>query len=139
MTRTEFDAAWRELQRANTRGTNTDCIRCERCTACTASTFCVDAKNLVRCHYCVQSERLVACTHCRSSQDLFGCTHCTACLRCQNSSYLTRCEDCTDCSYCFGCIGLSGKDFHILNVPYDRAAYFKRVSELTEALGMARP
>jgi len=36
----------------------------------------------------------------------------------------------SDCSYCFGCVGLSGKDFHILNERYDRAEYFR----LTQAL-----
>ena len=41
-----------------------------------------------------------------------------------------------DCNYCFGCVGLSKKDFHILNVPFPRTEYFKQVKRLREALGV---
>lgn len=39
-------------------------------------------------------------------------------------SYLVRCAAMAQCTYCFGCVGLSHKDYHILNQPYDRSAYF---------------
>ena len=45
-----------------------------------------------------------------------------------------RCIDCNGCTYCFGCVGLSKKDFHILNEPYERQEYFAKVSELRRAL-----
>jgi hypothetical protein len=38
------------------------------------------------------------------------------------------------CNYCFGCVGLSNKDFHILNEPYDRSTYFETVARLSRAL-----
>jgi hypothetical protein len=41
-----------------------------------------------------------------------------------------ECEACNDCTYCYGCVGLSKKEFHILNVPYDRKAYFALVKQL---------
>jgi hypothetical protein len=44
--------------------------------------------------------------------------------------------DCSGCTYCFGCVGLSRKDFHILNQPYDRSTYFKITSKLTRDLGL---
>jgi hypothetical protein len=40
----------------------------------------------------------------------------------------------TDCTYCLGCVGLSRKDFHILNQPYDRSTYFQLSRELLRQL-----
>jgi hypothetical protein len=33
-------------------------------------------------------------------------------------------------------VGLSRKDFHILNEPYDRSAYFALVKKLSRELGL---
>jgi hypothetical protein len=38
------------------------------------------------------------------------------------------------CTYCLGCVGLSHKDFHILNQPYDRSAYFELSRQLLREL-----
>jgi hypothetical protein len=46
------------------------------------------------------------------------------------------CLNCTNCTYCFGCINLDGEDFHILNQPFTREEYFKRLEELTAAFGI---
>ena len=35
-----------------------------------------------------------------------------------------------------GCVGLSRKDFHILNKPYDRSAYFAITARLTHIVSM---
>jgi hypothetical protein len=43
------------------------------------------------------------------------------------------CKDMSECNYCFGCVGLSRKDFHILNVKYSRSDYFKLVNQLKKA------
>jgi hypothetical protein len=40
----------------------------------------------------------------------------------------------SDCTYCLGCVGLSHKDFHILNQPYDRSTYFQLSRELAREL-----
>jgi hypothetical protein len=40
----------------------------------------------------------------------------------------------TNCTYCFGCVGLSGKDFHILNEPYGRSEYFSIARRLEREL-----
>jgi hypothetical protein len=50
------------------------------------------------------------------------------------SAYLVRCIGLSGCTYCFGCVGLSKKDFHILNEPHDRQTYFEKVAELRRAL-----
>jgi len=50
------------------------------------------------------------------------------------SAYLVRCVGLSGCTYCFGCVGLSKKDFHILNEPYDRKTYFDIVAKLSREL-----
>jgi hypothetical protein len=47
-----------------------------------------------------------------------------------------KCIGCVGSTYCFGCVGLHKKDFHILNEPYDRAAYFAKVAALSRELGL---
>jgi hypothetical protein len=53
---------------------------------------------------------------------------------CSSSSYVVRCVGLVGCTYCFGCVGLSNKDFHILNQPYSRKEYFALTSRLTKEL-----
>ena len=52
------------------------------------------------------------------------------------SSYLVRCVSLTDCQYCFGCVGLSGKDFCVLNERYDRKTYFSLTARLAKELNL---
>ena len=47
-----------------------------------------------------------------------------------------RCTDCTSCTYCFGCVGLSKKDFHILNVGFSRQEYFELTKRLKKELNV---
>jgi hypothetical protein len=68
-----------------------------------------------------------------------GCQHCLDCERCTTSAYLVRSVGCRGCSYCFGCVGLSGCDFHVLNVRYDRAAYFELTRRLARELRLPAP
>jgi hypothetical protein len=87
------------------------------------NSYCVD------CHGCTES------SHCARSRDLHGCMHCSDSERCRSSAYLVRSVDCSGCTYCYGCVGLTRKDFHILNEPYDRSTYFDMVKKLDRALG----
>jgi hypothetical protein len=135
MTRTEFEAAYKRLiEGLEARRDNVRCIECVGCERCTDSTFCRSSKGLAGCHYCVDCERCSSSTHCRGSRDLLRCNHCVASERCSHSSYLVRSVDCHGCSYCFGCVGLTNKDFHVLNEPYDRSAYFALTSRLAREL-----
>ena len=59
------------------------------------------------------------------------------CSGCSKSAYLVRSIGCTECTYCFGCVGLSKKDFHILNVKYKRDEYFKQLKALKRELGLS--
>jgi len=55
------------------------------------------------------------------------------------SAYLVRSVGCSGCTYCFGCVGLSRRDFFILNKPYDRVMYFAIVSRLARELRIETP
>lgn len=138
--RSEFESAFRKLVSAH--GTDTvssGCIGCDKCTGAVDSTFCVDCKQIARCHYCKQCDECTECSHCERSRGCLSCAHCHDADRCAQSAYLERCASCTRCNYCFGCVGLSGKDFHILNEPYERQAYFETVKRLRRELGMKEP
>jgi hypothetical protein len=55
---------------------------------------------------------------------------------CANSAYLYFSRNLSDCTYCFGCVGLSKKDFHILNRPFGRQEYFQLTQRLKRELGV---
>jgi hypothetical protein len=134
--RHEFERAFRELvEQHGKRSDNERCIECHGCAACADCTFCKSSKRLVRCNYCVEVEESVDCNHCFGSRALVGCTHCNASERCSRSAYLEQCVDCDDCRYCFGCVGLSSREFHILNRRYEKSEYFKITGQLRRDLG----
>lgn len=63
--------------------------------------------------------------------------------RLKNSNYCSVCWESSDLEYCanvfrsrncFGCVFLNHREFHILNKPYEREAYFKKVAEIKEQL-----
>ena len=135
--KSEFETRLRALTQSHAAvAQNEGCVACDRCQRCTRCTFCRDSERLVRCHYCMACNDCIDSSHCRSCTGCFGCTHCIASERCSQSAYLVRCVGLSGCSYCFGCVGLAGKDFHILNEPYDRSTYFSLTAQLTRELGI---
>jgi hypothetical protein len=136
--RAEFEAAFAGLLEERQASTeNTGCVACTACERCVDCTFCKGSTALVRSHYCVDSTGLVDCTHCHKSRELLACNHCVASERCTRSAYVVRSTDCDGCTYCFGCVGLSKKEFHILNRPYDKSSYFALTAKLMRELGLA--
>lgn len=107
---------------------------------------CTDCVDCVACRFCTSCERCSNCTYCDACSDCADCTQsreCIACADCsqsnlsaycERSSYLTLCLDCEGCVQCFGCVGLTDAEFHILNQPYKRSVYFKKVAELRKLL-----
>jgi hypothetical protein len=134
----EFERRFAELLRGGDVPENTGCVECAGCRACTRCTFCRHSERLMRCHYCVDCEQCTDSAHCRQGRGLLGCQHCLGCDSCSFSSYLTRCRACTSCTYCFGCVGLSGRDFCILNQPFERDAYFAITRRLEKELQLVR-
>jgi hypothetical protein len=135
LTADEFEARYRELLRSFESSTANDrCVQCEACRGCTQCTFCRHSQHLVRCHYCVECAECTDSSHCEASRGLLSCQHCTDTQSSTRCSYLVRCASMTQCTYCLGCVGLSHKDFHILNQPYDRSTYFALSRELLRQL-----
>jgi hypothetical protein len=134
----EFNKRYQLLLSAAKAADNDACIECHGCTACARSTFCRDSEHLTGCHYCVRSRFSTNCSHCRDSSRLVGCHHCIESEECTSCRYVTRSRGLTNCTYCFGCVGLSGKDFHILNQPYSRKDYFELVDHLSRLLRVER-
>jgi hypothetical protein len=137
LTRDAFEARLKELVSGSPETEeNSNCLECVGCSGCSHSTFCSGSQSLVRCHYCVQCALCSDCTHCRVSQRLVNCQHCIQSESCTNCAYVVHSLRLTGCSYCFGCVGLSGRDFFILNQPYDSTAYFAVTRRLTKELGL---
>lgn len=105
-----------------------DCRWCSSCMFCTSCDACYRCTHCTRCVECSNCTHCVDCTSCHNS------AYCTKSVRCVGSKYLERSEDCADCTYCFGCVGLVKKDFHILNVAYDKRSYFDLVAKLRAQL-----
>lgn len=137
MNASEFEQRLRALVAAHAKETaNVGCLACERCERCRDSTFLTGCTNVARSHYCEACVDCAECSHSTRCTSCVGCSHCERCDDCAFSAYLVRCTACTGCTYAFGCVGLSKKDFHILNEPYERTAWFETVAELRRALGM---
>lgn len=113
---------------------NLACVQCSGCSGCNRSTFCRDSQSLLRCHYCVACTRCSDCTHCRDSVSLTNCKHSRGSSDCSNCAYVFHSTRLVGCTYCFGCVGLSGVDFFILNEPYKQSEYFELVRHLLQEL-----
>jgi hypothetical protein len=109
------------------------CIDCERCANCM---FCTSCEGCFGCTHCTGCTLCNDCTHCIDSKSLNACAYCVQCENCANSAYLYFSRNLSDCTYCFGCVGLSKKDFHILNQPFSRQEYFELTKRLKKELGV---
>ena len=74
----------------------------------------------------------------RREQELPRLAYCVQSENCTHRAYLVLCRNLSDCNYCFGCVGLSKKDFHILNVAFPRKEYFEITARLRKELGLPR-
>jgi len=134
--RREFQAWLGELERgASSQAANPGSYACEDCTGCVECNFCKRCEGCTRCTHCTDCTRCHGCSHCAECTGCHGCSHCVQCEGCTGSAYLVLCRDMSDCTYCFGCVGLSRKDFNVLNVPFSRTEYFEVVGRLKRELG----
>jgi hypothetical protein len=130
----QFEERLRELTSSLTQGANEDCVQCVRCFGCSRCTFCKESERLVGCHYSTRCRACTDCSHCTGCERLVACHHCVQTEDCTQGRYLVRCFGLSGCNYCFGCVGLSNKDFHILNEPVSRTDYFRITTELSRQL-----
>ncbi len=89
---------------------------------------------IINCKDCVDI------THTHNSE---LCYQTSSCDRGYNCNFVFWSESCTNCEYCyclmncsdcFMCTNLRGKKYHILNEPYEKDAYFKKITEIKEQL-----
>lgn len=131
----EFQRALAELKsQYRSAGENPQSFQLEDCRHCGSCMFCKGCVSCYRCTHCVDCDSCSHSSHCVRCTNCHSCAYCVDSVNCIGSKYLELCESCSDCTYCFGCVGLSKKDFHILNEPYDRNTYFKVVEQLKRAL-----
>lgn len=134
MNRRDFERALGELKREHdNRDDNPGSHGCEGCQRCYHCMFTTDSQDCFSCNYCHGCSRCSGCTQCRDCSHCHNCSYCVQSEHCSDSSYLILSENCSDCVFCFGCVGLVEKEFHILNEPFSRDEYFKRVAELKES------
>jgi hypothetical protein len=135
MTKAEFTAELARLRQTFARGLdNPQSFNCKDCEDCHSCNFCSGCQNCYRCTHCESCRGCSSSTHCKDSVGCHECTHCERSEGCRGSAYLVDCHSCSDCTYCYGCVGLVKKEFHILNVGYDRKTYFAKVKELNKEL-----
>lgn len=137
LSKRDFEAALKTLRshedaRPDNPGSyqSTECTRCFDCMFTTSSTDCF------ACTYCDQCTQCSDCTHCHACQNVHASSYCQQSTNCYKSSYVLRSHNCYECLFCFGCVGLSRKEFHILNKPFKRKVYFELVEQLKAELGM---
>jgi hypothetical protein len=132
---TQFLSRRRQLVEAYEKSVeNIGCFEVKGCRACVDCMFSTDCARCYKLTYstgCTDSSNLTQSVSCHHSHALVYCEDCDFCTRC---NYLMHSVRCSDCDYCFGCVGLTGKDFHILNVPYRRGEYFKLVKQIQAGL-----
>jgi len=110
-----------------------ECKNCERCANCM---FCSDSEGCYGCTHCTGCSLCNNCTHCVDSKSLNACAYAVQSENCANSAYVYFSKNLSDCTYCFGCVGLTKKDFHILNIGFPRTEYFELVLKLKRELGV---
>ena len=120
-------------------------INCENC----VGDMLVNCKNCFACFDVHGSQDCMYMTDCWRTKDSLdivfsdgtelcyesfslglGSYNCNFCNFIRGSSDCEYCELCFNCKNCFGCVGLQNKEFHILNKPYSREEYLKRVVEI---------
>ncbi len=109
------------------------CKDCERCANCM---FCKGCVGCYQCTHCIECDGCSNCSHCRQSKGCQSSAYLLQCESCTHSAYLVLSRNLSDCNYCFGCVGLSKKDFHILNVAFPRKEYFEITARLRKDLGL---
>ena len=90
--------------------------------------------NPFKCKDCCDSLTLRNSELCLEGVDSNRLYHCYRCQNCENSRDLMFCLDVRNSSNCFACVGLNRKQYHILNEPYSKEAYEKKIVSDREAI-----
>lgn len=83
----------------------------------------VSCKNSIDLTYCFDTENSYDCLYCFNGYNLRHSFNCRACL---DGAFLYDCRNCTNC---FLSWNLRNKEYYILNQPYSKEDYFKKIGE----------
>lgn len=143
----EIHQKFEELKKKIPR-TNTLNLHCENCSGnnlfhcknvqesfdaveCQDSAYLLETKELKNCFDITIMEGTELCYQISCGHMLYNCNCCFFCVECANCEYSECLMNCQDC---FGCISLHRKQYHILNQPYPKDEYFKKVEEIKNQL-----
>lgn len=120
---------------------NENCDYCNYIDQCKSCYLLVSAYESEKCYY---GKFNFFCNWCMDTMYLEKCELCYECIDCKNCyncNYLQDCENCTDseyciftkgCNNCFLCINVRQKQYYILNKPYSRQEYSRKIQEIKE-------
>lgn len=80
------------------------------------------------------------CDHVGESENCYQLMSAYQCYNVDFSWWMVNCRDCefgfcnNGCSHCFGCVNVRRKEYHILNQPYPKEEYVKKVLEIKNDL-----
>lgn len=116
-------------------------IECDYCDDVWDSKNCYLCRSLANCENLFYSYRTLRCrdsydlTYCYDAEKSYDCTYC---FKTYNVKYAFNTRDSMDSAFlydcrnvknCFMCWNLRNKDYHILNQPYSKEEYFKKIKE----------
>jgi len=87
------------------------------------------SKSVDKCYDCIDCNLLTEsdlCYQCLESNKCYNCTHLIKCRNCMDSHFL---YDCNNCQNCFLCFNLRNKQYYILNKPYTKEDYLRKLNE----------
>lgn len=99
------------------------------CQDCCYLFDCWRTKDCIDMHFSDGSE---LCYECYSVG--LGCYNCNFSNYIRGSSDCEYCELVFNCKNCFGCVGLQNREYYILNKPYSKDEYFRKVAEIKSAM-----
>ena len=117
---------------------NVNCDWCDDVWSCRECYLC---RSLFECEYVNYGYRIIRCknavdlTYCFDTEFSYDCLYCFKCYKVRHSFDARDCIesmflfDCRNCSNCFMCWNLRNKQYHILNKPYVKEEYFKKLKE----------
>lgn len=102
--------------------------------------LCFAGNNSMDCFYSYNAEKSRDCADCYFVYDSELCFELIHSEGCYNTNYSLNCkncvdswflEDCFSCHDCFMCFNLQNRQYYILNKPYSREEYFKKIKNFS--------
>lgn len=102
---------------------------------------CYLCRSLIECEFISYGYRTLRCknsidlTYCFDTELSYDCLYCFKCYKVQHAINSRDCidsaflYDCRNVQNCFMCWNLRNKQYHILNQPYSKEEYFKKLKE----------